>query len=78
MVNALGVLGWGVGRIEAEGVMFGVPVSLRVPEVIGVRLIGRLQEGTTSTDLALRITELCARWAAPVSSWSSSALASPP
>jgi aconitate hydratase len=58
MVNALGVLGWGVGGIEAEGVMFGVPVTLRVPEVIGVRLIGRLPEGSTSTDFALRVTEL--------------------
>ena len=58
MVNAIGVLGWGVGGIEAEGVMFGVPVTLRVPEVIGVRLTGHLPEGTTSTDLALRVTEL--------------------
>ena len=58
MVNALGVLGWGVGGIEAEGVMFGVPVSLRVPEVIGVRLTGRLRDGVTATDLALRVTEL--------------------
>ena len=58
MVNAIGVLGWGVGGIEAEGVMFGVPVTLRVPEVIGVRLSGRLPEGSTSTDLALRVTEL--------------------
>jgi len=58
MVNAIGVLGWGVGGIEAEGVMFGVPVTLRVPEVIGVRLTGRLPEGSTSTDLALRVTQL--------------------
>ena len=56
MVNALGVLGWGVGGIEAEGVMFGVPVSLRVPEVIGVRLTGRLRDPATATDLALLVT----------------------
>jgi aconitate hydratase len=57
MVNAIGVLGWGVGGIEAEGVMFGVPVSLRIPEVIGVRLTGALPEGVTATDLALVVTE---------------------
>jgi aconitate hydratase len=57
MVNAMGVLGWGVGGIEAEGVMFGVPVSLRVPEVFGVRLVGALREGVTATDLALVVTE---------------------
>ncbi len=57
MVNALGVLGWGVGGLEAEGVMFGVPVSLRVPEVIGVRLSGALPHGTTATDLALTVTQ---------------------
>ena len=58
MVNALGVLGWGVGGLEAEGVMFGVPVSLRVPDVIGVRLTGTLREGLTATDLALTVTQL--------------------
>ncbi|HWL83881.1 MAG TPA: aconitate hydratase AcnA [Roseomonas sp.] len=58
MVNGIGVLGWGVGGIEAEGVMFGVPVSLRVPEVIGVRLKGALPEGSFATDLALAVTEL--------------------
>ena len=57
MVNALGVLGWGVGGLEAEGVMFGVPVSLRVPEVVGVRLSGTLPQGTTATDLALTVTQ---------------------
>ena len=57
MVNALGVLGWGVGGLEAEGVMFGVPVSLRVPEVLGVRLSGTLPRGTTATDLALTVTQ---------------------
>ena len=56
MVNALGVLGWGVGGIEAEGVMFDVPVSLRVPDVVGVRLHGALREGSLATDLALTLT----------------------
>ncbi|MDQ2104589.1 aconitase family protein, partial [Azospirillum isscasi] len=57
MINSLGVLGWGVGGIEAEAVMFGVPLALRVPEVIGVRLDGRLPEGCLATDLALVVTE---------------------
>ncbi|PWC33368.1 aconitate hydratase AcnA [Azospirillum sp. TSO35-2] len=57
MINSLGVLGWGVGGIEAEAVMFGVPLALRVPEVIGVRLDGRLGEGALATDLALVVTE---------------------
>ncbi|MDJ0387003.1 aconitate hydratase AcnA [Roseomonas sp. E05] len=58
MINGIGVLGWGVGGIEAEGVMFGVPVSLRVPEVFGVRLSGALPEGSFATDLALAVTAL--------------------
>ncbi|WP_245215628.1 aconitate hydratase AcnA [Pararoseomonas baculiformis] len=57
MVNGIGVLGWGVGGIEAEGVMFGVPVSLRVPDVVGVRLTGALPDGVLATDLALVVTE---------------------
>jgi aconitate hydratase len=57
MINSLGVLGWGVGGIEAEAVMFGVPLALRIPEVIGVRLAGRLPEGCLATDLALVVTE---------------------
>ncbi|MCC7081619.1 MAG: aconitate hydratase AcnA [Burkholderiales bacterium] len=57
MVNGIGVLGWGVGGIEAEGVMFGLPVSLRIPEVFGVRLEGALRPGTSVTDLALVVTE---------------------
>ncbi|MFC0406832.1 aconitate hydratase AcnA [Roseomonas elaeocarpi] len=61
MVNGIGVLGWGVGGIEAEGVMFDVPVSLRVPEVIGVRLRGALPEGSFATDLALAVTQLLRR-----------------
>ena len=57
MINGIGVLAWGVGGIEAESVFFGMPVMLRVPDVIGVRLNGRLPEGVTATDLALTVTE---------------------
>lgn len=57
MINGIGVLAWGVGGIEAESVFFGMPVMLRVPEVVGVRLTGRLSEGVTATDLALTVTE---------------------
>lgn len=55
-VNGLGVLGWGVGGLEAEGALFGVPVVLRIPDVIGVRLVGRLRDGVLATDLALEVT----------------------
>ncbi|NLI00861.1 MAG: aconitate hydratase, partial [Chthonomonadales bacterium] len=58
MVNGLGVLGWGVGGIEAEAAMLGQPVSMLVPQVIGVRLTGRLPDGATATDLVLTITEM--------------------
>ncbi|HUB75707.1 MAG TPA: aconitate hydratase AcnA, partial [Solirubrobacteraceae bacterium] len=58
MVNGLGVLGWGVGGIEAEAVMLGQPMSMLLPQVIGVRLHGALREGTTATDLVLTIAEL--------------------
>ena len=58
MINGLGVLGWGVGGIEAEAVMLGQPVYMLIPEVVGVRLSGRLPSGTTATDLVLRITEV--------------------
>lgn len=58
MINGLGVLGWGVGGIEAEAAMLGQPVSIQTPEVIGVHLSGKLPEGTTATDLTLRVTEL--------------------
>ena len=58
MINGLGVLGWGVGGIEAEAVMLGQPISLLVPDVIGVRLVGRLGEGVTATDLVLTVTQL--------------------
>jgi aconitate hydratase len=58
MINGLGVLGWGVGGIEAEAAMLGQPVSMLIPEVIGVRLTGKLREGSTATDLVLTITEM--------------------
>jgi aconitate hydratase len=58
MVNALGVLGWGVGGIEAEAAMLGQPVSMLIPLVVGVKLTGRLKEGATATDLVLTITEM--------------------
>jgi aconitate hydratase len=58
MVNGLGVLGWGVGGIEAEAAMLGQPVSMLIPLVVGVKLTGRLREGTTATDLVLTITEI--------------------
>lgn len=58
MINALGVLGWGVGGIEAEAVMLGEPSSLTVPEVLGVRLIGKLGVFATATDLALTVTKI--------------------
>jgi len=57
MINGLGVLGWGVGGIEAEAVLLGQPYSMQIPEVVGVKLIGRLKEGITATDLVLTITE---------------------
>ena len=57
MVNGLGVLGWGVGGIEAEAAMLGQPVSMLIPQVVGFRLTGRLREGTTATDLVLTVTE---------------------
>jgi aconitate hydratase len=58
MVNGLGVVGWGVGGIEAEAAMLGQPVYLLLPDVVGVHLHGRLREGVTATDLVLHITEL--------------------
>ena len=57
MVNGLGVLGWGVGGIEAEAAMLGQPVSMLVPQVVGFRMTGKLAEGTTATDLVLTVTE---------------------
>ena len=58
MINGLGVLGWGVGGIEAEAAMLGQPVSMLIPEVIGFKLIGHLNEGITATDLVLTITQM--------------------
>jgi aconitate hydratase len=58
MINGLGVLGWGVGGIEAEAAMLGQPVSMLIPEVIGFKLHGQLPEGTTATDLVLIVTEM--------------------
>ena len=58
MINGLGVVGWGVGGIEAEAAMLGQPVAMLLPQVIGVRLVGKLSEGATGTDLVLRVTEL--------------------
>ena len=57
MINGIGVLGWGVGGLEAQTVMFGMPTMLRVPEVIGVRLHGRMPPGAMATDLALLLTQ---------------------
>ncbi|MCC7230963.1 MAG: aconitate hydratase AcnA [Fimbriimonadaceae bacterium] len=58
MVNGLGVLGWGVGGIEAEAAMLGQPVSMLIPQVVGFKLTGKLREGATATDLVLRVTEM--------------------
>ncbi len=58
MINGLGVVGWGVGGIEAEAAMLGQPISMLLPEVVGFKLTGKLAEGATATDLVLRVTEL--------------------
>ena len=58
MINGLGVVGWGVGGIEAEAAMVGQPISMLLPEVVGFRLTGKLSEGATATDLVLRVTEM--------------------
>ena len=58
MINGLSVLGWGVGGIEAEAVMLGQPISMLIPEVVGLRLTGALKEGATATDLVLTVTEM--------------------
>jgi aconitate hydratase len=58
MVNGLGVLGWGVGGIEAEAAMLGQPLSMLIPQVVGFRLHGKLREGSTATDLVLTVTEI--------------------
>src|SRR3989442_7612811 len=61
MINGLGVLGWGVGGIEAEAAMLGQPLSMLVPQVVGFRLTGALSEGATATDLVLTVTEMLRR-----------------
>jgi aconitate hydratase len=61
MVNGLGVLGWGVGGIEAEAAMLGQPISMLVPEVIGFKLTGKMKEGITATDLVLTVTQMLRR-----------------
>ena len=58
MINGLGVLGWGVGGIEAEAAMLGQPVSMLIPQVVGFRLVGALPEGSTATDLVLTVTQM--------------------
>ena len=58
MVNGIGVLGWGVGGIEAEAAMLGQPIAMLIPDVIGFRLTGKLPEGVTATDLALTVTQM--------------------
>ena len=58
MINGLGVLGWGVGGIEAEAAMLGQPVSMLIPQVVGFRVKNRLREGSTATDLVLTVTEM--------------------
>jgi len=58
MINGLGVLGWGVGGIEAEAAMLGQPISMLIPQVLGVRVCGELPEGATATDLVLTVTEM--------------------
>ena len=58
MINGLGVVGWGVGGIEAEGAMLGQPLSMLIPQVVGFKLHGRLPEGTTATDAVLTVTQM--------------------
>jgi len=58
MINGLGILGWGVGGIEAEAAMLGQPITMLIPNVIGFKLTGKLKEGTTATDLVLTVTQM--------------------
>jgi|TARA_B110000008_G_scaffold61749_1_gene61571 aconitate hydratase len=58
MINGLGILGWGVGGIEAEAAMLGQPITMLIPQVVGFKLTGKLREGTTATDLVLTVTEI--------------------
>ncbi|MCB0329566.1 MAG: aconitate hydratase AcnA, partial [Bdellovibrionales bacterium] len=59
MVNGLGIVAWGVGGIEAEAVMLNQPIVMLIPDVVGIKITGEMPEGTTATDLVLRVTELC-------------------
>ena len=78
MINGLGVLGWGVGGIEAEAAMLGQPIYMLMPEVIGFKLTGKLPEGATATDLVLTSSRCCASaaWSASSSSSTAPAVAS--
>ena len=58
MINGIGVLGWGVGGIEAEAAMLGQPSSMLIPQVVGFKLTGKLPEGATATDLVLTVTQM--------------------
>src|SRR5206468_4515797 len=58
MINGIGVVGWGVGGIEAEGAMLGQPLSMLIPQVLGFKLTGQLREGATATDLVLTVTQM--------------------
>ena len=58
MINGLGVLGWGVGGIEAEAAMLGQPISMLLPQVVGFKLTGKLREGATATDAVLTVTQM--------------------
>src|SRR3546814_539898 len=58
MINGIGVLGWGVGGIEAEAAMLGQPSSMLIPQVVGFKLLGKLPEGATATDLVLTVTQM--------------------
>jgi aconitate hydratase len=77
MVNGLGVVGWGVGGIEAEAAMLGQPVSMLIPRVVGFKLTGKLPDGVTATDLVLTITEMLRKHGWSASSSSSTAPRSP-
>ena len=61
MINGLGVVGWGVGGIEAEAVMLGQPLYMLTPQVVGFELTGELPEGSTATDLVLTVTQIAAQ-----------------
>ena len=62
MINAIGVMGWGVGGVEAEAIMLGQPYYMSIPEVIGVKMVGELQKGLTATDLVLAVTEMLRKY----------------